>query len=154
MHRSPVERSGSWAIANLRLTLRFLTNKRMDSFFMRKFDSNPIDVTVGSRIRAARREAGLSQDELGKAVGITFQQIQKYEHGTNRISASRLIGLCEALDVSVFDILQGLQKNSPNHRTALDLSPEGVRTVAMLDKFSPARRRSVLKIIEAMDDTA
>ena len=54
---------------------------------------NPIDTHVGSRVRLRRTMLGLSQEKLGDAVGLTFQQIQKYETGANRVSASRLSGL-------------------------------------------------------------
>ncbi len=55
-----------------------------------KPQAHPIDIHAGTRLRQARRDAGLSQEHIGKAVGITFQQIQKYERGLNRIGASRL----------------------------------------------------------------
>ena len=62
---------------------------------------NPIDVHVGARLRQCRTLMGLSQEKLGEAVGITFQQLQKYERGANRISASRLFNLSQVLGVSV-----------------------------------------------------
>ena len=62
---------------------------------------NPIDIHVGSRIRLRRTMLGMSQEKLGDAVGLTFQQIQKYERGANRIGASRLFQLSQILDVPV-----------------------------------------------------
>jgi len=62
---------------------------------------NPVDVHVGSRIRQRRTLLGLSQERLGDAVGLTFQQIQKYEKGSNRVGASRLYQFSEILDVGV-----------------------------------------------------
>lgn len=62
---------------------------------------NPIDVHVGSRVRLRRTLLGLSQERLGEAVGLTFQQIQKYERGANRIGASRLFEFSRILDVPV-----------------------------------------------------
>ncbi len=62
---------------------------------------HPIDVQVGSRIHMGRVLLGLNQTELGEALGVTFQQIQKYEKGTNRISASRLFDLSHVLDVPI-----------------------------------------------------
>lgn len=59
----------------------------------------PVDVYVGSMIKRRRIECGLSQDELGQRIGLTFQQIQKYERGANRVSASRLFDIAEALEV-------------------------------------------------------
>jgi transcriptional regulator with XRE-family HTH domain len=62
---------------------------------------NPVDVHVGSRVRLRRTLLGLSQEKLGEAIGLTFQQVQKYERGTNRIGASRLWELSTVLDVPV-----------------------------------------------------
>ena len=61
----------------------------------------PIDVHVGARLRQRRRLLGMSQTTLGDAIGLTFQQVQKYERGTNRISASRLFDLARLLDVPI-----------------------------------------------------
>ena len=62
---------------------------------------NPIDIHVGSRVRLRRNMLGLSQEKLGGAIGLTFQQVQKYERGANRIGASRLHDLSRVLDVPV-----------------------------------------------------
>lgn len=62
---------------------------------------NPIDIHVGSRVRLRRNMLGLSQEKLGDAIGLTFQQVQKYERGANRIGASRLLELSRVLDVPV-----------------------------------------------------
>ena len=62
---------------------------------------NPIDVHVGSRVRLRRTLLGMSQEKLGEAIGLTFQQVQKYERGANRIGSSRLFDLARVLDVAV-----------------------------------------------------
>jgi transcriptional regulator with XRE-family HTH domain len=68
----------------------------------RKSDKpNPIDVHVGSRLRLRRTLLGMSQERLGEAIGLTFQQVQKYERGANRVGASRLYDLSRVLDVPV-----------------------------------------------------
>ncbi len=63
--------------------------------------AHPVDVHVGSRLRTRRKMLGLSQEDLGKPVGITFQQVQKYEKGTNRIGSSRLFQFSTLLKVPV-----------------------------------------------------
>jgi transcriptional regulator with XRE-family HTH domain len=68
---------------------------------------NPIDVHVGSRVRFRRLEVGMSQEKLGDALGLTFQQVQKYEKGTNRIGASRLQHLSRILQVAVVYFFEG-----------------------------------------------
>jgi transcriptional regulator with XRE-family HTH domain len=67
----------------------------------REGQPDPVDIHVGARLRLRRNLTGLSQEQLGKASGLTFQQIQKYEHGANRISASRLYQMARLLDVPV-----------------------------------------------------
>src|SRR3546814_8104997 len=61
---------------------------------------NPVDVHVGSRVRLRRTLLGMSQEKLGEAIGLTFQQVQKYERGANRVGASRLFDLSRVLDRS------------------------------------------------------
>ncbi len=68
---------------------------------------NPIDRHVGSRVRMRRMLAGVSQEKLGEALGLTFQQVQKYEKGANRISASRLQQIAKKLDVPVSFFFEG-----------------------------------------------
>jgi transcriptional regulator with XRE-family HTH domain len=62
---------------------------------------NPIDVHVGARIRVRRTLLGISQSALAEAIGLTFQQVQKYEKGMNRVSSSRLVDMANALDVPI-----------------------------------------------------
>ncbi len=85
---------------------------------------NPVDVHVGARMRLRRTLLGMSQEQLGAALGLTFQQVQKYERGANRVGASRLYDLARALDVPVtffFDEMpDGVKAQSPSQisRTA------------------------------------
>lgn len=72
--------------------------------------TNDIDLHVGKRLRRRRRLLGLTQQQLAETVGIRFQQIQKYECGANRVSASRLFELAEALDVPVQYFYEGLSE--------------------------------------------
>lgn len=76
----------------------------------REHRPSPIDVHVGSRVRLRRTLLGMSQEKLGEALGLTFQQVQKYERGVNRIGASRLFDLARVLDVPIsffFDDMPG-----------------------------------------------
>jgi len=73
-----------------------------------KGSATAIDTHVGEKLKAIRIEKNFSQEKLGEAVGLTFQQIQKYEKGTNRIAASRLYQFAETLNVSILDFYSGL----------------------------------------------
>jgi transcriptional regulator with XRE-family HTH domain len=70
--------------------------------------SNPLDVALGARIRVRRKSLGLSQDDLAVQVGLTFQQIQKYERGANRVSFSRLVEIARTLKCRVQDLIGDL----------------------------------------------
>lgn len=78
---------------------------------------NPVDIHVGGRVRLRRTLMGMSQGELGERLGLTFQQIQKYESGMNRISASRIFDMARVLDVPTTfffdDMPQDLAKRAP-----------------------------------------
>lgn len=84
--------------------------------------AHPIDVHVGRRLRQRRRLLGLTQEKLASAVDIRFQQIQKYESGSNRISASRLWSLSKALDVSIAYFFEGMNGSEP--KLDIDLREE------------------------------
>lgn len=71
---------------------------------------HPVDVTVGNRVREMRIRKGMSQQALGEQVGVSFQQVQKYERGTNRMGSSRLVQVADVLDVPVSTFFEGLGK--------------------------------------------
>ncbi len=71
--------------------------------------ANPIDVHVGTRVRLRRKTSKMSQEQLGDQLGITFQQVQKYERGTNRVGASRLWKISQVLEVPVQYFYDGLK---------------------------------------------
>jgi len=89
---------------------------------------HPVDVHVGKRIRHRRWMVGMTQQQLGEVVGIKFQQIQKYETGMNRVSASRLWDIATALDVSISFFFEGLDDD----------------VVAMEDMMEPQLRGDLL----------
>lgn len=82
---------------------------------------NTIDKAIGSRIRMYRKALGLSQSDLAKEIGITFQQVQKYESGANRVAASRLWDISDALNVSVLSLFQDVAQNGDSPGTPLEL---------------------------------
>lgn len=73
-----------------------------------KRSGRSIDQQIGAAVRELRRVRGMSQEKLGDNIHVTFQQVQKYEKGTNRIAVSTLIDICRALDASPIDILAGV----------------------------------------------
>lgn len=104
---------------------------------------NPIDIHVGSRLRLRRTLLGLSQEKLGEAVGITFQQLQKYERGSNRISASRLYNLSQVLGVPVSFFFDDLPVGHG------DDSENASRVQSQVDELDSLARRETLELVRA-----
>jgi transcriptional regulator with XRE-family HTH domain len=75
---------------------------------------NPVDLHVGARIRLRRKTIGISQEQLSYALGLTFQQVQKYENGQNRVSASKLWDIARKLEVGVEWFFEGLESDTPS----------------------------------------
>lgn len=84
----------------------------------------PVDAYVGSRVKARRTELGMSQEKLGEALGVTFQQVQKYEKGSNRISFSRMHAIAEVLDLPIEHFLKGMPV-APSDELPVSASPHG-----------------------------
>jgi transcriptional regulator with XRE-family HTH domain len=80
-------------------------------------DPQPVDAYVGARIRFRRNLLGISQTEMAEKIGVTFQQVQKYEKGTNRIGISRLMQICNVLDVTPEWLLEGAPEAKAKPRT-------------------------------------
>jgi transcriptional regulator with XRE-family HTH domain len=90
---------------------------------MAKKAPNPIDKHVGSRVRMRRMMLNMSQEKLGDALGLTFQQVQKYEKGTNRIGASRLHQIAQILQVPVSFLYEGAPTVGGHHSGGMSEAP-------------------------------
>jgi len=94
-------------------------------------DPDPIDIHVGSRMQLRRTLMGMTQEQLAKAIGVSFQQVQKYERGLNRLSASRLFDVCQALGVSMLyffeDITEELLRSRKRNADVIDPAALGGR---------------------------
>lgn len=77
--------------------------------------ANPVDVYVGARVKLRRQLIGMSQEKLGEALELTFQQVQKYERGANRVSASKLHRIAEVLDVPISYFFDGYEGDIDSH---------------------------------------
>lgn len=116
--------------------------------------ADPLDVLIGQRVRRARATRGLSQTELGAAINVTFQQIQKYEAGTNRIAASTLVRIADALDVTPDELLSGgaALAVEPDARPSLLATPGADVLLAGYAKLGSATlRRAVLSLVREMN---
>ena len=118
---------------------------------------NPVDRHVGLRIRLRRRELGLSQERLANAIGLTFQQVQKYERAANRVSASKLWEMSRALSAPISYFYGGLDDAGEAAGVPRDevqeflLTPEGVELASSYLKIPRGQvRRKILELVRAM----
>ena len=128
---------------------------------------NPVDLHVGGRVRMRRKLLGVSQEQLADSLGLTFQQVQKYERGANRVSASKLYEIAKTLQVPVsffFDGLADPMDGSENDEIGQQAerivqefltTPEGLELAEVFPKISRGRvRRQVLDLVRAMAEEA
>ena len=108
-------------------------------------NATEIDIHVGSRVRVRRQLLGMSQTQLGEALGVTFQQVQKYERGTNRVGASRLYKISEVLDVPIAFFFDGLAR--PNR----DDAAESESVISLMDSAYGIRLASALQDVASRD---
>ena len=120
---------------------------------------NPVDRHVGLRIRMRRKELGISQERLAESIGLTFQQVQKYERAANRVSASKLWEVSRALATNISYFYEGLgeameRPGSNVPRDAMQtflMTPEGMELAAVFPKIAKGRvRRKILDLVRAM----
>ena len=128
-----------------------------------KKQPNPIDGQVGSRMRLRRMLVGMSQERLGELLGLTFQQVQKYEKGVNRIGAGRLFEVSRILDVPIDYFYEDVNSQITGHAPGFSeepesapvmdfvASPEGLQlSVAFLRIRDPKVRKRVLDLVKSL----
>jgi len=125
---------------------------------------NPVDRHVGSRVRMRRIMLGMSQERLGEGLGLTFQQIQKYEKGTNRIGASRLQQICDILRIPVSFLFEGVpggtinaegitEPASPAYVADCLATAEGLALVRAFTRISDIKlRRAIVDMVELIGE--
>jgi transcriptional regulator with XRE-family HTH domain len=125
---------------------------------------NPVDTHVGSRIRLRRNMLGMSQEKLGESLGITFQQIQKYEKGTNRVGASRLQAIASILGVPVSFFFEdapgqeaagaGFAEDTPtSFAVEFCSTPEGLQLNRAFFRITDAKvRRRIVDLVKSLSD--
>ena len=115
---------------------------------------DPIDVAVGLRLRTLRKSRGMSQEQLGRALGITFQQVQKYERGTNRISSSMLVKSARTLGVAPAALLPDEGDPTPRSPAVLTLLAQTRGVEELVQAYaairSPRLRRAVLQLARSL----
>jgi transcriptional regulator with XRE-family HTH domain len=118
---------------------------------------NPVDLHIGQRVRHRRWLLGMTQQQLAQAVGIRFQQIQKYESGANRISASRLWDLARALDMPVSFFFEGLVGDKDAAHAADDGLLQNKETMDLVRAYyglDEGPRRRLLELAKALSGAA
>lgn len=109
---------------------------------------NPVDLHVGAKVKTRRLMMGLSQEELATAIGVTFQQVQKYERGTNRISVSRLVEISRALKVPMEYFLESTAAVGGTAKKTQQRGVSDVKQTAFADS-DPMTKRDVVELVRA-----
>lgn len=121
--------------------------------------ANVIDRRLGQRVRTRRLEIGMSQERLAELLGVTFQQVQKYEKGVNRIAASRLFDISAALDMSVARFFEGLSaaraggvaETEEGYAQDILATPEGAQLIGLFAAIKNLKvRRRVVELVKAL----
>ena len=125
--------------------------------------ANAVDRKLGQRVRTRRLEIGMSQERLAELLGVTFQQVQKYEKGINRIAASRLFDISAALDMPVSRFFEGLtgRNGAGPAETSKDYiddalaTPEGAQLIGLFASIKSVKvRRRVIELVRALTEEA
>ena len=125
-----------------------------------KKSTGSVDKEIGSRVRMRRMLIGMSQEKLGEMLNLTFQQVQKYEKGANRISASRLVEIARVLGVDIAYFYEGLARDkkegfaedaSPPYVAAFMSTPEGLQLMRAFTQVKSGRlRRGIVQLVTTM----
>lgn len=116
---------------------------------MREIDTTAIDKHIGKRVKDVRILNGFSQQELGNELGLTFQQVQKYESGKNRISSSKLFCISQTFDVPITYFFKGLD-DGISTESPLDLTPELIKLIKGYQSLSKEGQKSLLNFLKIM----
>jgi transcriptional regulator with XRE-family HTH domain len=114
-----------------------------------------MDIALGAAVRIRRRSMGVSQEALAEKCGVSFQQIQKYENGTNRISFSRLVQIARALHCRVVDLMDVLDTPGAEGAADLDLltrmrTPGALELLSAYERLNPDARASLLGLLRTL----
>ena len=126
-----------------------------------KKSTGSIDKEIGSRVRMRRISIGMSQEKLGDMLGLTFQQVQKYEKGTNRISVGRLVDIAKILGVDIHFFFNGIksgkndpgfaEEESPPYISEVMSTPDGLQLIRSFTGIkNPKVRKSIVQLVSAL----
>jgi transcriptional regulator with XRE-family HTH domain len=118
-----------------------------------------MDIALGAAVRIRRRTIGISQEALAEQCGVSFQQIQKYENGANRISFSRLVQIARALKCRVVDLMDVLDGPDRENTGEVDLltrmrTPGAIELLAAYEQMAPEARSSLVSLLRAVTQPA
>jgi transcriptional regulator with XRE-family HTH domain len=116
---------------------------------------DPLDVMVGAKIRIFRTQRGMSQTALAEKIGVAFQQVQKYEKGTNRVGASRLSRIAAVLGISIGELFDSPEDGSGDSKSPFRLlaGRDALRVLTAFSRMSdPRLRRAIAQLVETVAD--
>ena len=120
----------------------------MTSYKSNMDEPHPVDIQVGQRIKAARKLQKLTQTDLADGVGVSYQQIQKYENGDNRVSASMLYEIAQALNIPMAYFYNGIER--PNSKDIAEFDTQELNFIRKYRQLTADRRHAVNKIVNSL----
>ena len=111
---------------------------------------HPVDLYVGKKLKSRRISIGLSQEEIGEKVGITFQQIQKYESGANRIAVSRLYEFAQILGIPLGWFVEGYDEGEENNNELIYNNREMLAFIRLYNSVTPEIRKKVFQLLQSV----
>ena len=121
---------------------------------MHKQAAKQVDKEIGVRLRQARRAAKLSQTDIANAVGVSSQQIQKYEVGKNRVAVSTLIRICDALGIKVSAFLDGFNEGQRGVRDFPQITSAGLEIAHRISRLPPKKRDIIAATLRAVEESS
>jgi transcriptional regulator with XRE-family HTH domain len=122
----------------------------MNSKGSRALQQNVVDSYVGQRLRLLRQRRRISQKDLAERIGITFQQVQKYEKGLNRLPASRMLAICFVLDITPNDLFKDFLTKELSSADTIEYSDQEVELIEMLRQLAPPLKTQVRQIVDTL----
>jgi transcriptional regulator with XRE-family HTH domain len=117
---------------------------------MAKKSPRPADVAIGAKIKKRRMMLGMSQEKLGEALGITFQQVQKYEKGTNRVGGSRMVEIAKVLGVPIAHLFEGASNDAEAVAPPTALDAATIDVVRLMNSAPPEIRPAIRDMAETL----
>ncbi|PCJ62744.1 MAG: hypothetical protein COA58_16760 [Bacteroidetes bacterium] len=113
---------------------------------MTEAEEREINIKIGKNLRAIRQLRNITQEKLAESLGVTFQQVQKYERGKNRVTGGKMVRISEALNAPIMDFFAGIVDEMPT-KAILEISPERMKILKILEELNSSEIEKSLRLL-------